>query len=567
MVEPDDSQSLRDDVARASPHAVPGRAAPIDDEVVAVAPPPGLARKTVTMSVFTAVSRATGLIRIVLVGAVVGTTYLGNTYESANTVPNIVFELMAAGTFQAVLIPALVRLESRGHKDEAEHVASSVFGISLMVLLGVALIGMLFAPYISHVLFSGAPEAVRAEQVRLGAIFLLIFLPQVGMYAVGMVATAILNSRNRFAAPAIAPAVNNIIVSVAYALYWLTRRGGPPTLDLTPLQIAFLAGGTTLGVVGFTLVPLLAMRRTDFELRIRFDRRHPAVRQVLRMGVWAAGFLATTQLLIFVELLLSNRVKGGVLALQIGWTFFLLPYALFAQPILTALFPTMSQQSVRGDSAGFARAIEDGTEMICILVIPCAIAFVAVAPAMCRAILFGAINTVGAEAIARVVVGFAPGVVGYGLLLFYARVFYARSDARTPTIVNLVAGVAGAVIMFATVSIPSEQWLVPLLAAIHALVYTLAAVALVAIIRRRLPVEHRPFVLRRLRPQLIAVVPVVVAGTLVGRRVPLDSRIVAFVLGGIVGVAIFVAFIVLTGILGGPRPRAILDGLRGGERP
>ncbi|WP_426572907.1 murein biosynthesis integral membrane protein MurJ [Aquihabitans sp. McL0605] len=534
------------------------------DARVAVAPPPGLARSTVTMSVLTAVSRATGLVRIIMVGAVVGTTYLGNTYETTNTIPNIVFELMAAGTFQAVLIPALVRYESQGEKEEAEHVASSVFGIALVALFGVAAVGMLMSPWISQLLFSGSAEAVRAEQVRLGTIFLLIFLPQVGMYAVGMVSTAVLNSQNRFAAPAIAPAVNNVIVCTAYFLYWLSRDGGPPVLHLTPLQIALLAGGTTLGVIGFCAVPLLAVRRTSFRLRIKFDRHHPAVRQVLRMGVWAAGFLATTQLLILVELLLSNKVKGGVVALQIGWTFFLLPYALFAQPILTALFPTMSRQSTARDDGGFARSVESGTEMICLFVVPCAIAFVAVAPAMCRAILFGAINAAGAADVARVVVGFAPGVVGYSLLLFYARVFYAREDARTPTIVNLAAGVLGAVIMLGTSSIPSRQWQVPLLAAIHAFAYSLAAVALVLIIKRRLPQEHRPALLRRLRPQILAVAPVLVVGTLIGRQIPLHSRLEALVLGVVVGLGVMGLYALLTAALGGPKPRALLGALKRG---
>ena len=82
-----------------------------------------LARNTVTMTVLTAISRATGLVRILLVGAIVGTTYLGNTYQSTNTVPNIVFELMAAGTFQAVLIPALVRYQSEGNPKEAQNLA------------------------------------------------------------------------------------------------------------------------------------------------------------------------------------------------------------------------------------------------------------------------------------------------------------------------------------------------------------------------------------------------------------------------------------------------------------
>ncbi|MBX3287371.1 MAG: murein biosynthesis integral membrane protein MurJ, partial [Actinobacteria bacterium] len=479
----------------ADPGAPPAAAAPTSTS---------LARSTAVMTVLTLVSRATGLVRIVLVGAVVGTTFLGNTYESTNTIPNVVFELMAAGTFQAVLIPTLVRLMDRGRQEEAEHIAASVFGVALVALFGVALVGMAFAHQIATVLFSGSDEAVRADQIRLGSIFLLIFLPQVGMYATGMVATGVLNAQHRFAVPAIAPAVNNVIVCTAYGLFWWSRHGAEPSLDLTGLQIALLAGGTTAGVVGFSLLPLLAVRRTPFHLRVAFDRRHPEVTRILKMGVWAAGFLASTQLLILVEILLANRIKGGVVALQIGWTFFLLPYALFAQPVLTALFPTMSRQVAHEDHEGYARSVERGTEMICLFVIPAAISFVAVAPALCRAILFGAIDSEGAAEVARVVTAFAPGVVGYGLLLFYARALYARDDARTPTIVNLAAGVAGGIAMVALFPLASTRWQVPVLAAVHALAYSAGAVVVARIVARRLPTSARPHLLRRLRPQLRA---------------------------------------------------------------
>lgn len=524
-----------------------------------------LARSTVTMTVLTAVSRMTGLVRILLVGAVVGTTYLGNTYQSTNTVPNIIFELMAAGTFQAVLIPALVRYEGADDRDAAEHLAASVLGIALAALVGVAAIGMVASPLVTRVLFAGSPDAVRAEQVRLGTIFLLIFLPQVAMYAIGMVATGVLNSQNRFAAPAIAPAVNNVIVSIAYVLFWVSRDGAPPSLDLTPLQIALLAGGTTLGVVGFCAVPYVAMRRTtSFHLGMAFDHRNPEIRRVLRMGVWAAGFLASTQLLIVAELVLSNRIEGGVVALQIGWTFFLLPYALFAQPVLTALFPTMSRQSAGRDHGGLGASIESGTEMISLFVIPAAISFVAVAPATCRAVLFGEIDAAGAAEVARVVVAFAPGTVGYGLLLFYARVRYAAGDARTPTIVNLGAGIVGAAVMFAAFGLPPLAWRVPLLAAVHAAAYTLGAVALLLICRADLPAAHRPHLLRRLRPQLLALVPVSIVGVAIGRSIPLASRGEALVGALAVGLGIYVLFVGAVALLGGPRPQTMLRSIRGG---
>lgn len=544
----------------------PSASAPPEEQAT---PVPGgkashLARSTVAMTILTGISRVTGLARIVIVGAVIGDTFLGNTYQTTNTVPNILFELMAAGTFQAVLIPALVRFRDRGEDAEGERVVGSVFGIALAALGAVALAAMLVSPLISRGLFSGSDPSVRADQVRLGTIFLLIFLPQVAMYAAGMVATGVLNAHDRFAVPAIAPAVNNVIVSTAYIAFWVARDGAPPSLDLSPLEIALLAGGTTAGVVGFCGLPLLALRRTSFRLRPRFDRHDPEVRRILKMGAWTAGLLASTQLLILVELLFANQVKGGVVALQIGWTFFLLPYALFAQPVLTALFPTMSRHVARGETDALSRSMESGTELICMFVVPAAITFVAVAPALCRGVLFGEISPSGAAAIARVVVAFAPGVIGYGLLLFYARVQYARSDARLPTLVTLGAAVVAGTGMAITDGFVATEWKVPVLAGWHALGYTLATVAMVLLIRRGLPDGARPALLRRLRPQALAVVPVAVVAVVVGRQVPLDSRPVALAGAAAVGLGVLAAYLALTALAGGPRPTRLVALLRGG---
>lgn len=544
--------------------AVPGAAAP--GPAPSTGPVGGLARSTAAMTVLTGISRLTGLVRIVVVGAVLGDTFLGNTYQSTNTVPNLIFELMAAGVFQAVLIPTIVRHVAAGAREQAEHIAGAVLGVALMALSAIALLAMAASPWIAEALFSGSDPLVRADQVRLGTIFLLLFLPQVGMYAAGMVATGVLNADDRFAIPAIAPAVNNVIVCVAYLLFWWSRGSAAPDLDLSVLQIALLGGGTTLGVVGFCALPVLAVRRSTFRLRVRFDHRHPEVRRILRMGAWAAGFLAGTQVLILVELLIANRIAGGVVAFQIGWTFFLLPYALFAQPVLTTLFPRMSRQAAAGDDDGFVRSVHQGTELICLFAIPAAIAFVAVAPAVSRAVLFGAIDTDGAARIARVVAGFGPGVVGYGLLLFYARAFYARLDARTPTLVALGASVLGAAAMIATAPFPDERWQVPVLALLHSATYTGAAIVIATMLRRRTHTVARLGLVRRLRPQLLAAPVVAAVGVTAGRQVPLDSRPVALVGALGVGAAIVGAHLVASALLGGPDPRRLVRSLAGADR-
>ncbi|MDQ1519174.1 MAG: putative peptidoglycan lipid flippase, partial [Actinomycetota bacterium] len=84
---------------------------------MSTAPASDLARSTATMTALTAVSRLTGFVRILVVAAVLGDTFLGNTYQSANTVPNLLFEVFAAGVLQAVLIPTLVELFDGGDDE------------------------------------------------------------------------------------------------------------------------------------------------------------------------------------------------------------------------------------------------------------------------------------------------------------------------------------------------------------------------------------------------------------------------------------------------------------------
>jgi putative peptidoglycan lipid II flippase len=280
------------------------------------------------------------------------------------------------------------------------------------------------------------------------------------------------------------------------------------------------------------------------------------------MGAWAAGFLAGTQLLLVVELVLANRVAGGVVAFQIGWTFFLLPYALFAQPVLTALFPRMSRQEARSDLDGLRSSIRQGTELICLFAVPAAVAFVAVGRAASRAVLFGNIDADGAERIGEVVASFGPGVIGYGLLLFYARVFYSRLDARTPTLVATAAAAGGATLMIVTAPHVGPDHQVPVLAALHSATYVVGALVIVTVLRRRIDPTEPLGLLRTLRPQLIATVPVAVVGIAAGWAVPLDSRLTAMVGAGAISAGIGVAHLLLTALAGGPDPRQMLTSMR-----
>lgn len=520
-----------------------------------------------TMTALTALSRVTGFVRIVVVAAVLGTTFLGNVYQSANTIPNVVFELVVAGLVQAVLIPSLVARLDRGAQAEAEHVAGAVLGLTTLVLAVVAVAGALAAPWISRALFAGAgSDAVRADQARLGTFLLWFFLPQVVCYAAGLVATSVLNAHHRFAIPVIAPLANNVVVIASCGLFWYLRDGAGPSLDLSAPELWVLAGGTTLGVVAFCGLPVLAVRRSSFRLRPNLDRHHPEVRRLARQGVWAAAFLASSQLLLVTVLVLGNRVEGGVVAYQVGFQFFLLPYALFALPVLTALFPTMARRFAAGDEEGFAVAVEGGVRTVAYLVAGAAALLGALGGLISRSVLFGETGPAGAAQVAGALTGFAPGLVGYALFLFASRVSYARGDTRTPALVNLGVVLGGSAVMAAAFVAVPDRHRVAALAVGHSVAHLVGAAVLLHLVAARRAGERRSeLALSVARPVFAAGVVglVVAAGTEV---VDATSRSAALGLLVVLGTAGGLAYAALTWALGGPRPAEFVVALRGGAR-
>ena len=188
-----------------------------------------LDRSARAMTVLTAVSRLSGFARVLVFTYVFGKTYLANTYVSANTVPNILFELFAAGALQAVLVPTMVRFVQKGH-EEAEEIAGTLLGLlcGALAFIGVAA-AALAAPIMGLLVGDVRDAAVRQAEIELGAVFLWFFLPQLVFYGANIIATAVLNAHNRFALPVFAPALNNAVVITAYLVFDALHEG--PLVD------------------------------------------------------------------------------------------------------------------------------------------------------------------------------------------------------------------------------------------------------------------------------------------------------------------------------------------------
>ncbi|MGI9579527.1 MAG: murein biosynthesis integral membrane protein MurJ [Microthrixaceae bacterium] len=530
-------------------------------------------RAAMRMSGLTLLSRLTGFARVIVVAAVLGTSYLGNVYQSSNAIPNILFELFAAGALQSVLVPIMVDAVDRHRREDAEHTAGVVLGAMGSILAAIVAAGMVAAPWIMGILVSGVDDpAVRDAQVELGTFLLWFFLPQIVFYGLNLVATAVLNARGSFALPVFAPTVNNVVVIATYLLFGAMRGSQPPSLELTLDEKLVLALGTTAGVVAFCLVPFLGLWRSGFRLVPRFEFRSPILRRLARDGSWAAGFLALSQVLLVVVLVLSNRVEGGVVIYQLAFVLFMLPNSLFAVPVFTTAFPTLTRNQRAGDWGAFAGEVGRATRSIAFLTIASAAALVALSEPLADLVARGNAADRAAE-IGAAIAAFALGLPGYSMILFLTRVSYAYGDTPPPTLVNLGVAVLGTAAMWSMVAVASDSNVVTAIGLGFSVAQLIGALVLGLVVRSRLHregVRVEDIVVPALRSVVSASVAAVLAwlaaeavlSVLASGSDPLFGSALAVGVGSVVMVAVLLG---VQWLLGGPRPMETVRSLGAGR--
>jgi putative peptidoglycan lipid II flippase len=492
---------------------------------------------------------------MVVVAAVLGTTYLGNTFSAANSVSNVLFELLAAGALSAVLVPTFVDLFGQGARRRAEEVAGGVLGIALVGLGLVTIVGIVFAPAIAGVLTSGVDDAqVAADQRELATFLLRFMIPQVLLYAVGAVATAVLNARGVLALTAAAPIANSVVVIIAMAIF-AALVGPNPGFDLTTAEQLCLALGGTLGVAAFVAVPAMALRASGFRMRLslRGGLVDPDVRRVLRLSGWGALQHAGAGVLLGTALVVGGGVAGGVVAYQLAMVVFLAPYGVLSQPIHTAVLPRLSADAARGDIAAMSVSLRWSVRAMAAVTLPVSAALVVLALPIMRVLAFGeAAEGDGPQVLAAALAGLGAGVFPYGCFLLLARAFYALGDSREPAIAALASAVVGAVVMLASGAIDGPARLAGIGIG-HTVAFLLGGLWLAHRLR---PAVGSLGLVHVLRPLAVSAAVGLVAWGVITAWSP-DTRVASLVAVGLVtaaGGALYLLVLRAIGGLPGPAP-------------
>lgn len=449
----------------------------MSDPVAADPPPaaaePRLGRTAALMTSGTVLSRVTGVVRLALLAATLGVaeTRLTDTYNIANSVPNVLYELVLGGVITAVFVPVFVELLDSG--EDGTSTVNGIVNVCLAALTLLALVGIVAAPAIARFYSSSLTGAEAEAQQRAITTLLRFFLPQIPLYGLYYLGSAFMNVRRRFVLPMWTPILNNLVlIGVLIVFNVLYAR-----VDLRSVgedQLALLGLGTTLSVAPMGLLLLPSLRRLGYRWEWRLD---PALwRRVGRMSGYAIGFVAVNQVGFLAVQKIANESQGAFTAYTAAFTFFLLPVGLFVWTLTTALAPSLSRAALEPGRAGLADVLSLAVRSTLFLVVPCAAGFLVLARPVVEVMLeHGVVTARSTDLVVRILSFLVLGLVQFSLFQVLIRASYALQDARTPFVVNAVviaANIALNVLMF--------LWIGPEgLAAGHALAYT-AAVALQA---------------------------------------------------------------------------------------
>jgi len=415
-------------------YARPGAAGPTDASLV---------RSSGVMAVGTIASRFTGFLRNAILIYAIGTHYLGDAYNIANTLPNAVYNLALGGILTSVVVPLLINAAKRD-RDRGEAYDQRIFTLGVLALAGITIVATALAAPITD-LYAG--NIGNADAQHLTVVFAYFFIPQIFFYGVSSLAGAILNARGKFAAPMWTPVINNVVVILVGLAFMVTAGLNRTPSDISAREVQLLGVGTTLGIVLQTAGLIPSLRRVGFRWRPRFDFRRTEVSEIRRMSGWMFGYVLTTQIAFLVTTRVANvagsRVSqqaagAGFAAYSNAYLLFQLPYAIVGISVITALLPRMSAHAAEQKYRLVASDFSTATRLASVIVVPAALILAVLGAPLAEGVFgYGSTSVASARYLGEIFAVFSLGLLPYMLFQLLLRVFYAMHDSRTPALIGV----------------------------------------------------------------------------------------------------------------------------------
>lgn len=477
------------------------------------------------------VSRVLGYVRSVVLATTFGSGPELDDFFAAFRLPDLIYQVVAAGAMGSALIPVVSGLFAAGDRAHAWRVIATLANLLLAALTTLALLAFLAAPILVRLLAPGFDDVDLARTTELTRMMLAAPV----LLALGAVATSALNAEGRFTAAAFAPIVYNLgIIGSAIIL--------GPTMGVTGLAI-----GVVAGAAGHVLVQLPPLFGLGFRPARVLDLSDAAARRVLGLlAPRTLGLGASQVTFIVMTALASSLGEGAISNYTLAFALLQIPVGVIGVPLGVVIFPSISREHAVGAIDSYVALVTRSVRLLVFAMVPIAALGIALRVPTVE-LLFG-YGKFDAEAIgstAETLALFLLGLPAHATIAVLARAFYARQDTRTPVAAAILAVIVNTIL---GVLLVGPLGLPGLALAIAVAAWIEAAVLLVAL-GRHVPTFELGGILRVLLEAIAggaaaAIVATAVAGVLGSWLEPGASKLTILVGAAIAstgGMAVFIA--------------------------
>ena len=464
-----------------------------------------LFRASGIMALGTIISRITGFIRGILIVAVLGTVLLADTYNVANTMPNILYNLLVGGALTAIFIPQLVK--SFSDSDGGTGFASRLITSVSIILFVLVIVGIVFAPSLVRLYAPDFFTQGFEVEKEIAIAFTRYCLPQIFFLGVFTMLGQVANARGSFAPLMWAPIANNIVGIILFGSFLLFT----PSItieSITPFQVQILGWGTTFSVVVQVLVLLPVMKKLGVKLQPKWGFN--GLGKSFSLAGWTLVYVLISQLgyLVTVNVATSAAVRSANegIAKGVGYTPYtyayfvmLLPYSIVTISIITAIMPHISKLALDQKVDEFRFEIIRSIKLVGVITIPSSVAFFLFGPLITQSIFVG-IPAEDSRYIGYVLSALSIGLVALSINLILIRAFNAFEDTRTPVISVFFINLVAVAISYASLELLQNQWVTVGLGIAFSLSYLVGLPFTLWLIKKHTgPIRVRDFFSQHLR--------------------------------------------------------------------
>jgi putative peptidoglycan lipid II flippase len=388
----------------------------------------GLGRNLLSVGGFTLLSRLTGFLRDVMLGAILGASALADAFFIAFRLPNHFRAIFGEGAFNAAYVPAYSRVLETEGAAKAKEFSAQIFTLLLASQVIILVLALVFTRTLIEWLAPGLEK--DPEKFAQAVTMTRITFPYLLCVTLVTLFAGTLNANGRFAAAAFAPVLLNLSIMALLTVAFLFPNAG----------IAAAVGILVAGVLELWLV-IEASRRAGILAFFARPGWTADIKKFFKAFVPAVIGSAGVQIALFADTIIGSMLPtGGVSSIYYADRLYQLPIGVIGIAAGTVLLPEMSRRFAAGDNAG-ALDVQNRTMALTIaLAAPFFVAFMAMPDLIMRGVFMrGAFTAADAAAAARVLFAYGSGLFAIVLIRSAVASFQARGDTTTPMIISLTA--------------------------------------------------------------------------------------------------------------------------------